>query len=154
MVFDRVPKLIGDPEVRAKIAVAAGLGATALVALALGYLSASNKLYAIAGAGGVLILGIAATDLTFIPVLSVPCTLLLMRLSGGGSGLSVSDLILFLATFSALPLLRTKESPELRALLWCVAAYQAALLSTVVRNRYPANTIEWFHEMFLVSVAA
>jgi hypothetical protein len=58
--------------------------------------------------------------------------------------------MLFLATVCALPQLRTKESPELRSLLWVVVAYQACLIPTLVYNPYQANFIEWVHEAFLV----
>jgi polysaccharide biosynthesis protein PslJ len=45
---------------------------------------------------------------------------------------------------------RTRESPELRSLLWVVVAYQACLIPTLIYNPYSANVVEWVHEAFLV----
>jgi polysaccharide biosynthesis protein PslJ len=69
---------------------------------------------------------------------------------GSGSGLSISDAVLFLASLCALLEVRTRESPELRSLLWLAVAYQACLIPAVVRNPYRANVIEWLHEGVLV----
>lgn len=115
----------------------------------LGVLAGSHALVALAVGGILLLVGILLIDIRFFPILAIPCTLLVLR-AGGGSGLSMSDFVLFLGTLCALTVVRVKESPELRRLLWLLAFYQATTLLTVVYNPYRANVIEWIHEAFLV----
>ncbi|MBO0884899.1 MAG: O-antigen ligase family protein, partial [Mycobacterium sp.] len=148
-MFGWGPITATDFDLRGSARSVAGFGTAAVLALGLGYLSGGDALYAVAAALAVFLVGLVAIDLSLIPAGAFLGMLLLLRV-GGGSGLSVSDLVLFVATFCALPLLRTGESPELRRLLWCVVTYQAALLPTVVHFPYQSDIIEWIHEAFLV----
>ena len=81
---------------------------------------------------------------------AVPATLLVVRVGAGSSNLSISDLVLAVATIAALPFLRLRESPTIKRLLLLLVVYQGAILLTVVDNPYRADVIEWFHELFLV----
>lgn len=145
------PVAMGDP-VRsiaaggARVVLALVIG---LILLGLGYTAGSRPSYALAAAGAILVLGVLLSDLVLLPIAAFPFMLVLTRV-GGGNGLSVSDGVLFLATVCALLQLRTRESPELRSLLWLVVVYQAALLPTLIRNPYTANGLEWAHELVLV----
>jgi hypothetical protein len=116
---------------------------------ALGFLANSHALYAVAGGAMILFLGLLLIDVRFIPILATPATLLVVR-AGGGSGLSASDLVLFLATACALTVFQLREAPEIRKLLWVLCFYQATTVLAVVDNPYRANIIEWIHEAFLV----
>jgi polysaccharide biosynthesis protein PslJ len=124
--------------------------AALLALLALGYFSPHHLDYALLGGGAILVIGLAATNMRFFALLAVPCTLLVVRVGGGSSGLSASDLVLFVGALSALPLVRLKESPELRRLLWLMLIYEVAILPTVVDNLYRADAVEWVHELLLV----
>ncbi len=126
----------------------AAMVGVAMVAV-LGYAGVDKGALALLAAAGVLVLGAVSADMTVLPLLAFPCMLLLYR----AGPLSLSDLVLFLASLCALTQLHTRESPELRRLVWVVIGYQAALVPTLVYNRYPANYIEWVHELFLVGGA-
>jgi len=135
--------------IRRQLAVWIG-GAAALVGLPLiGYLANSHELYAL-GAGAILLLiGLLVIDIRFLAVLAIPCTLVVLR-AGGASGLSVSDLVLFMGTLCALTVFRLRDAPEVRSLLWLLAFYEATTVLTVIENPYRSNLIEWVHEAFLV----
>lgn len=115
----------------------------------LGYLAASHALVALGIGGVLLLLGILVVDIRLLPVLAIPCTLVILR-AGSGSGLSISDFVLFLGTLCALTVFRLSEAPQVRQLLWLLAFYQATTLLTVVYNPYRSNLVEWVHEAFLV----
>jgi hypothetical protein len=119
------------------------------VLLGLGYLAGARPQYALAGAAVVAGIGIAAVDLTLLPVLAFPAILLLIRVGGGG-GLSASDLVLFVASICALLQVRLSESAPLRTLIWLCIGYQLALVPTLIHNPYRANVVEWAHEAVLV----
>ncbi len=116
---------------------------------ALGYLAHSHVHYVLAAGGLLLLAGVLIVDVRFIPLLTVPCTLIVLRV-GGSSGLSISDLVLFLGTLCSLSVFRLRESPEMRQLLWILCIYQASTILTVIDNPYRSDIIEWVHEAFLV----
>jgi polysaccharide biosynthesis protein PslJ len=127
-------------------------GVLVLLSAALGYGAGDRVSYALLAAAAILLVGMLSVSPLVLPVIAFPSILLLARV-GSGTGLSISDAVLFFATICALLELRTRESPELRAMLWLVVAYQAAILPAVVRNHYRASVIEWWHEVFLVAGA-
>lgn len=129
------------------LALIAVCSIAAVVAVGLGALSANNSPLALVAAAVVLLAGFAARDLTIIAVLAVPSTLILTRVGGA---LSVSDLVLALATVVALLLLRGRGSGPMRPLIWAGVAYLAMAIPTLILNRYSANVVEWGHEVFLV----
>lgn len=125
-----------------------GIGAVALiVAVALGALSVQRAPLALVVGVVVLIAGAAARDLSIVPVLALPATLVLTRVGGA---LSVSDLVLALATVVSLLMLRGRGAQLLRPLIWGGVAYLATAFPTLVLNPYPENAVEWGHEAFLV----
>jgi hypothetical protein len=129
------------------VGLAAGLTIVGLPAL--GFVASSHTLDAFACGALILLAGVLVIDIRFVPMLSIPCTLLVLR-AGGGSGLSVSDLVLFLGTLCALTVFPLREAPEVRKLLSILAFYEATTLLTVIDNPYRADIIEWVHEAFLV----
>ncbi len=125
-----------------------GIGALVLVvAVALGALSVNSSVLALVVAVAVLLAGVAAQDLTIVPVLAVPATLVLTRVGGA---LSVSDVVLALGTVVALLMLRGRGAQLMRPLVWAGVAYLATAIPTQILNVYAANTIEWAHELVLV----
>jgi len=119
----------------------------AAVGAGLGLASAGLTDYALPLAAGVLLVGIAAVDLTLIPVLALPATLIVERVGGI---LTVSDLILAVAAGVALVMLRGRGAMTLQPMIWVGVTYLAFLVPTLILNPYSANFIEWAHELFLV----
>jgi polysaccharide biosynthesis protein PslJ len=113
-------------------------------------LTAGHPKYGVLAGVGILAVGLYAVAPIAVVAAAIPATLLVARVLGGSSSVSVSDLVLALATFAALPYLHVRESPVLRRLLGFLVVYEAALLLTVVDNPYRADVVEWFHELFLV----
>jgi hypothetical protein len=116
----------------------------------LAVLAAVNTKLALVAGIGVLAVGLYAIAPLVVIAFAIPATFLVVRLGTASSNLSISDFVLFVATFAALPFLRLRTSPTMKRLLGLLVVYQAALLLTVVNNPYRADAIEWFHEMFLV----
>lgn len=122
--------------------------------LALGMLIAVDPRLALLAALVVLAGGLSAVSMLAIPLIAAPGIVLIMRVGGGEqAGISMSDLILFVALVPALLLLRRRGSPELGRLLLLVGLYQAVTLLTVIWNPYRANIIEWFHAALLTGGA-
>ncbi|HEY2642586.1 MAG TPA: O-antigen ligase family protein [Galbitalea sp.] len=119
----------------------------AAVAIALGVLSASASDYALLAACGVLLFGVGAVDLSLIPVLALPATLIVARVGGI---LTVSDLVLAIASLIAMLMLRRRGAVTMQPMIWVGVVYLAFLIPTLILNRYAANYIEWAHELFLV----
>ncbi|GAB3392722.1 hypothetical protein GCM10027568_20570 [Humibacter soli] len=130
----------------APMLIAIGAFAT-VVGVALGVLSVHSSLLALAVGIVVLFAGVAATDYTIIPVLAVPATLVLTRVGGA---LSISDVVLALASIVSLFHLRGRGAGVLRPLVWAGVFYLATAIPTQILNRYGSNAVEWVHEVFLV----
>lgn len=124
-------------------------GLVAVVPL-LAYATKGGSRYTVAVAAGVLAVGTLAWDVTLLPVLAVPATLLVFRVSASSSNLSFSDLILGVATICAVSIFPARRAPHVRALLGLLCFYEATTLLNVIYNPYRANLIEWVHEAFLV----
>jgi polysaccharide biosynthesis protein PslJ len=142
MSMDRVRSTTGV-DLPAVIAIGA-LGA--VVAVGLGVLSVNSSMFALVGAVIVLLAGVATRDLTIVPVLAVPATLVLTRVGP----LSVSDVLLAVAALCSLLMLRGRGAQVLRPLLWAGVFYLATAIPTQILNPYGANVVEWFHEAVLV----
>jgi hypothetical protein len=118
-----------------------------VVAVALGVLSVNSTVVALVVGIAVLLAGVAARDFTIIPVLAVPATLVLTRV---GSALSVSDIVLALASVVCLLSLRGRGAAVLLPIVWAGIFYLATAIPTQILNPYSANAVEWVHEVFLV----
>jgi hypothetical protein len=118
-----------------------------VVAVALGVLSVNSAVLALVVGIAVLLAGVAARDFTIIPVLAVPATLVLTRV---GSALSVSDIVLALASVVCLLALRGRGAAVLLPIVWAGVFYLATAIPTQILNPYSANGVEWIHEVFLV----
>ncbi len=125
------------------------LGLVVLVPVA-AYLTKGGSRYTLAAGGAILALGAVAWDVMILPVLAVPATLLVFRVSATSSNLSFSDLILGVATLCAIAMFRLRSDIYVRKLLLLLAVYEATTVLNVVYNPYRANIIEWAHEAFLV----
>ena len=127
-------------------------GCLVLIAL-VGALSAEQPVMAVGLTLVVLGIGITLKQPAWLPLLAMPCIVVGARVGGEGLDLSVSDMVLGLAFWPAVLLVRERLSAPMRRLLWANALYQAATLFTVVANPYPENAVEWFHAWLLISGA-
>jgi hypothetical protein len=117
------------------------------VGLGVGALSVGFSDLAIPVAVAILVVGLAAKDLSLIPALAAPATLIVARVGGV---LSVSDVVLVAATIFALLMLRGRGGLDLQPLIWSGMSYLALVVPTLILNPYVENTTEWLHEVFLV----
>src|SRR5690554_6019047 len=117
------------------------------VGLGVGALSVGFSDLAIPVAVAILVVGLAAKDLSLIPALAAPATLIVARVGGV---LSVSDVVLVAATIFALLMLRGRGGLDLQPLIWSGMSYLALVVPTLILNPYAENTTEWLHEVFLV----
>ncbi|GAA1999915.1 O-antigen ligase family protein [Microbacterium ulmi] len=133
--------------VRAALPLTVGLIALAVVGAVVGVLTARDSSIAVPAAVGVLVVGIAATDLTLVPMLAVPATLVMVRVGGA---LSVSDVVLALATAVSLLLIKAKDMRPMQPLIWAGIIYLASAIPVQILYAYPENIVEWAHEVVLV----
>lgn len=130
------------------------LAPIALVVLFLmGMLVEYRREVAVAAALGILVVGLTLFEPAALPVLALPALLIVDRVGGEATNLSVSDLVLAVGLWPALLLSAKPFSPPMRAILWLSFVYQVATLFTVVANVYTANTVEWFHAWLSVAGA-
>jgi hypothetical protein len=135
--------------VRAAAPSLIGIGAlVVIIGVGLGVLSVESSALALVVGITVLVAGVAARDLTVVPVLAVPATLVLTRVGGGV--LSISDVVLAVASVVSLFALHGRGATVLRPLIWAGVFYLATSIPTQILNQYSANSIEWVHEVFLV----
>lgn len=117
------------------------------VGVAVGAVSARAESLAFPLAVLVLLVGVSFIDLSIVPVLALPATLVTERVAGV---LSASDLVLAAATCVALLMLRGRGAIAVQPLLWAGGVYLALAIPTLILNRYAANLVEWLHEVVLV----
>lgn len=130
--------------------IAALMVGAVLVPLGIGLLASINAKYALLAGAVVLVVGVSVVNVDIIILLAVPFTLVVERVGGSGTNLSLSDFVLFVATLVSVFLFRPSLAPVLRRLLGLVFLYEATTLLTVLDYPYRADIIEWFHEAFLV----
>src|SRR5690606_27744445 len=92
------------------------------------------------------LIAMAFIDLTLIPVVAIPATMVMQRVGP----MSVSDFVLGGATLVALLMVRGRGVITLQPLLWAGTAYLALTAPQLLLNAYAANAIEWAHEVVLV----
>lgn len=97
----------------------------------------------------VLFVGLVAIDLTLVPALALPFMLIGIRV-GSGSGLTISDAVLAVASLPALLYVSGGVSRLMRQAMWLGVLYQVSALFTVLNNPYQADIVEWFHVVVLV----
>jgi hypothetical protein len=119
----------------------------------IGTLAPDRRDMAVAGAIGVLVVGLSLNQPAALPILAMPALVIVDRVGGEGTNLSISDFVLFAAFWAAVLLTPRPFSPPMRSILWLSVVYQVATLFTVVTNVYTANTIEWFHAWLSVAGA-
>jgi hypothetical protein len=119
--------------------------AIVVVAAAVGFAVAGHVIVGLVLAGAVLVVGIVAADPLILVVLALPGSLLIQRVGGSGTNLSVADLLVFVAALVALFHVRWREAVFLRQFMMGVIWFQAVLILVVVAHPFRDDVIEWFH---------
>ena len=132
-----------------RLAVASSVtwGAVVLVATMVGVAAVGNERLALALGGILLVLGIFVADPILLAVIVLPGSLLLQRVGGSSTNLSVADLLVFMGAVVCLFHVRWREAPYLRQFFQGIVWYQAILILVVVANPNRYNIIEWFHRL-------
>ena len=129
------------PSTRAVTAWLAIVLAAALVGVA----ANGGERLALALGGLLLVFGIFVADPILLAVIVLPGSLLLQRVGGASTNLSVADLLVFLGAVVCLFHVRWSEAPFLRQFFQGILWYQAVLILVVVANPNRYDIVEWFH---------
>jgi hypothetical protein len=138
--------LVAAGRLRSAMSTATGVAVLAALGVAAGLVAAVEPDLALPLAVVVLLVAGAAVDLSLIPLLAVPATMMVTRLGP----MSIADFALGGATIVALLLLRGRGAVTLQPLLWAGTCYIALSAPQLLLNRYAANAVEWAHELVLI----
>lgn len=125
---------------------ASGALLLAAVGVGVGVGSAQGPTWAVLLGLGALLAATSVLDLSLVPVLAVPATMVMDRVGP----MSISDFALGGAMVIALLLLRGKGALSMQPLLWAGTIYISLTAPQLILNPYPGNAIEWVHELVLV----
>ncbi len=128
-------------------------GTVVLLVIAGRAVARGEAVLAIGIAGAAIVLGLTMLDPVAVPTLAVPALLVVVRVGGSGTNLSISDLALAMAFVPAVLLCHRPLSRPFATIVGLNAGYQFVTLLTLVANPYLANLVEWFHAWLLVSGA-
>jgi hypothetical protein len=151
-VFPVIPYHASMVELRARfsglsLGAFAAVGASTAAALVIGALSANNTVLAISAAVAILMIAVVVKIPVLVPVAALPATLMQARV---GNVLSISDVVLALASIFALFMLSGRGASVIKPFIWAGTFYLAATIPTLILNPYQADFIEWVHEVFLI----
>jgi hypothetical protein len=132
---------------------AAWLTMLALAAVA-GVATAANPLAGIVVAGLVLAFGLFVVDPILVAVIVLPGSILIQRVGGASTNLSVADLLVFVAAFVCLFHVEWSRATHLKRFLRGIVWYQAVLLLVVVAHPFKGDIIEWFHRFSYLAGSA
>jgi hypothetical protein len=133
-----------NPVVQAVKSAAAWACVVAVAAVG-GVLMVSNRKFGFAFAAIMLAFGVFVADPILLVVIALPGVMLLQRIGGASTNLSVADLLVFLAGVISLFHIRWKDAPFLRQFMRGVVWYEAVLILVVVAHPNRYNVVEWFH---------
>src|SRR5665213_3275807 len=119
--------------------------AVVLVAVMIGVAANGSERLALALGGVLLIFGVFVADPILLAVIVLPGSLLLQRVGGASTNLSVADLLVFLGAVVCLFHVHWKEAPFLRQFFTGILWFQAVLILVVVANPNRYDIVEWFH---------
>ena len=139
------PKRSHHRQLRDVLWASLGWAAVVLVGIIVGVAANGGERLALALGGVLLVFGIFVADPILLAVLVLPGSLLLQRVGGAGTNLSVADLLVFMGALVCLFQVRWSEAPYLRQFLRGILWYQAILILVVVAHPNRYDIIEWFH---------
>jgi len=117
------------------------------VAAVVGIAVAFNLLAGLAVAVLVLAFGIFVADPILLVVIVLPGAILIQRLGGSSTNLSVADLLVFVGAVVCLFHIDWSTATNLKRFLMGILWYQAVLVLVVVAHPFRGDIIEWFHRL-------
>jgi hypothetical protein len=129
--------------------VAGSTGWVAVVAIAVvvGVTLAVSPIAGLALAGLVLVVGVLVADPILLAVIVLPGSVLIQRVGGTTTNLSVADLLVLVGGIVCLFQIRWSEAHYLRRFLAGIVWYEAVLILVVVDHPFRGDMIEWFHRL-------
>jgi polysaccharide biosynthesis protein PslJ len=125
-----------------------------VLAAVVGVVTSINAVAGLAVAGLVLAFGIFVVDPILIAVLVLPGTVLVQRVGGSSTNLSVTDLLTFAAALVCLFHVEWSRATYFRRFLQGILWYQAILILVVVAHPFKGDIVEWFHRFSYLAGAA
>lgn len=119
--------------------------AVAALAAAAGLALALNTFAGLAVAVLVLALGIFVADPILIVVVVLPASILVQRVGGTSTNLSVADLLVFVGALICLFHVEWAEARHLKRFLRGIVWYEAVLVLVVIAHPFRGDILEWFH---------
>lgn len=121
------------------------------VAAVVGATVAGQWKIGLAVGGLVLVAGIVVADPILLCVIVLPASILVQRVGGASTNLSVADLLVFVGALVSLFHIRWKDARFLKQFLWGILWYQAVLILVVIDHPNRYNVLEWFHRLSYVA---
>jgi len=89
--------------------------------------------------------GVFVADPILIAVVALPGAILIRRVGGGSTNLSLADLLVFVAAFVCLFHVEWSTAVHLKRFLRAIVWFEAVLLLVVVAHPFRGDVVEWFH---------
>ncbi len=126
----------------------------AAVAAVAGIIVGANRTAGVAVAFVVFAFGIFVADPILVAVLVLPGAILIQRVGGASTNLSVADLLVFLGALVCLFHVQWQSARHLKRFLAGIIWYQAVLILVVVAHPFRGDIIEWFHRFSYLAGSA
>jgi hypothetical protein len=120
-------------------------GAVVGVATVVGVSVGVSLVAGLAVAFVVFAFGVFVADPILVAVLVLPGAILIQRVGGASTNLSVADLLVFVGAVVCLFHIEWRTASHLRRFLRGIIWYQAVLLLVVVAHPFRGDLIEWLH---------
>ncbi len=146
----RFPRRDGSPHQLRLVGPVLAWGAVGLVAAAAGVSVGVNLTVGVGVAFVVFAFGIFVADPIVVAVVVLPGSILIQRVGGSGTNLSVADVLVFVGAIVCLFHIEWRTALHLKRFLRGVVWYQAVLLLVVVAHPFKGDIIEWFHRLSYV----
>ena len=91
--------------------------------------------------------GIFVADPILIAVVVLPGSILIQRVGGGGTNLSLADLLVLVAAFVCLFHIKWSTAIHLKRFLTGIVWFEAVLVLVVVVHPFRGDILEWFHRL-------
>ncbi|MGA2837919.1 MAG: O-antigen ligase family protein [Acidimicrobiales bacterium] len=119
--------------------------AVAVAAAVAGVTVGVNVIAGLAVAVLVFVFGVFVADPILVAVFVLPGSILIQRVGGASTNLSVADLLVFVASLVCLFHIEWRSAPHLKRFLRGIVWYEAVLVLVVVAHPFKGDIIEWFH---------
>jgi hypothetical protein len=122
-----------------------GWVAVAAVAAVVGVSVGVSAIAGLAVAFLIFAFGIFVADPILIAVVVLPGAILIQRVGGASTNLSVADLLVFVGALVCLFHIEWRTALHLRRFLRGIVWYEAVLVLVVIAHPFRSDVIEWFH---------